>query len=128
MIKAYVVGIESLYEGEDIEIRYSIYKGDELIGRESFYDDYKKPILVTQLAIQETLKELAKFKQEEIELIINDGSTYSLLEETSMPKNQEAIRLAKVTRRKLKQFNNLTLVNVSADHRQIEEWDSKITF
>lgn len=128
MIKAYVVGIESLYEGEDIEIRYSIYKGDELIGRESFYDDYKKPILVTQLAIQETLKELAKFKQEEIELIINDGSTYSLLEETSMPKNQEAIRLAKVTRRKLKQFNNLTLVNVSADHKQIEEWDSKITF
>ena len=128
MIKAYVVGIESLYEGEDIEIRYSIYKEDELIGRESFYEDYKKPILVTQLAIQKTLKELAKFKQEEIELIINDGSTYSLLEETSMPKNQEAIKLAKVTRRKLKQFNNLTLVNVSADHRQIEEWDSKITF
>lgn len=128
MIKVYVVGIESLYEGEDIEIRYSIYEDGELLEEKSFYADYKKPILVTQLAIQSALKGLKDYKDEEIEMIINDGSTYALLEETSRPKNQEAIDLARRTRKKLSDYHNLTLINISADYKLIEEWDEKLTF
>ena len=128
MIKAYVVGIESLYEGEDIEIRYRVYKDGDLLKEKAFYDNYTKPILVTQLAMLSVLRFLENYRDQEIELIINDGATYSLIEKTSSPKNLEAIKMAKTTRRKLKEFQNLSLINVSADHKQIEDWDNKLTF
>lgn len=128
MIKAYVVGIESLYEGEDIEIRYRVYKDGDLLKEKAFYDNYTKPILVTQLAMLSVLRFLENYRGQEIELIINDGATYSLIEKTSSPKNLEAIKMAKTTRRKLKEFQNLSLINVSADYKQIEDWDNKLTF
>ena len=40
MIKAYLTWISTPYEGEDIEIRYSIFQDGELIFKESIFEDY----------------------------------------------------------------------------------------
>ena len=39
MINAYVVGITNHYEGEDIEVRYSIYDEQELLSKRSFFKE-----------------------------------------------------------------------------------------
>ncbi|MEG2871059.1 MAG: hypothetical protein RR875_05865, partial [Clostridium sp.] len=66
MIKAYLAAIPSLYEGEDIEVRYSIFKDEVLARQESGFLEYVKPALVGQASVLTLLPKLEKYKEEEI--------------------------------------------------------------
>lgn len=46
MIKAYLAAFPMLYEGEDIEVRYSLFQDDIPIKKESIYLEYMKPLLM----------------------------------------------------------------------------------
>ena len=66
MIKAYLAAIGAPYEGEDIEVRYCIYEGQELLCKESVFQEYQKPAVVGHVALVTLLRELEKYKDKEI--------------------------------------------------------------
>lgn len=123
MIKAYLVGISSQFEGEDIEVRYRIYKDGELISKESILMEYKKPAIVGQIALVRLLKELEKYINEEIVIIVNDPALCELIRGTSTTKNQVVLNMAKRTKEKLAKFNNYVIKDVTGDRIELEKWN-----
>ena len=123
MIKAYLAWIPSYYEGEDVETRYVIYKDGELIEKESKWEDYCKPALCGLLAMGKLLDRLKDWKDEEIQIIINDGSIYELLMGVSMTNKRNVLHMAAEIREEMDKFSDLEIENVSADHLKIEKWD-----
>ena len=123
MIKAYLVGISTQFEGEEIEVRYRIYDGDEQVSKKSRMLKYRKPALVGHVAMSTLLKELEVYKDRDIVVIINDGALYETIRGTSGTKNQEILEKAKETRNELKNFENLEVRNISGFHEEISEWN-----
>lgn len=126
MIKAYLAGISSQYEGEDIEVRYSIYEDQELLRKERLLMDYKKPAIVAQVALQTLLKKLEKYRGKEIVVIINDAALNEVIRETSTTKNVDVLNMAKKTRGELSKFGNCTIKDVSADRVELLKWDEAV--
>jgi hypothetical protein len=123
MFKAYLVGISSLYEGEDIEVRYCIYEDQELLCKESVLMEYKKPAIVPQVALMTLLKELEKYMDREIVIIINDAALYEIIRETSTTKNKDILRMARETREELGKFGDCVIKDVSNDHVELARWN-----
>ena len=123
MIKAYLAWISTGFEGEDFEIRYRIFKDEELIEKQSLTIGYRKPAILGQFSIMTILRRLELYKDEEITIIINDGFLRDSLRGTSGTKNQEVKEMAKENRKTMKQFINLTVKDISGNHLEIKEWD-----
>jgi hypothetical protein len=122
MIKAYLAGIASLYEGEDIEIQYCIYKDLELISKKSVKMDYVKPAIVGQVAMITLLNKIKNYKDKEIVVIVNDTVLYESIRGTLKTKNIDVIKMSKETRKKVAGFENFTIENVSADYAELQKW------
>ncbi|KXL52135.1 hypothetical protein CLNEO_24840 [Anaerotignum neopropionicum] len=122
MIKAYLAGIASLYEGEDIEIQYCIYDDLKLICKKSVKMDYVKPAIVGQVAMKILVNKLKKYLDKEIVVVVNDTVLYESIRGTLRTKNIDVLKMAKETRKKLDGFENFTIENVSADHVKLEKW------
>lgn len=127
MIKAYFVSISTQYEGEDFEIRYSVFNEEELIVKKKIFLDYQKPALVGHFGLITMLRDLEKYKKEEIILYINDGALFETINATSGTKNREVLEKAKETRREIKRFDALEIVNITGDHKKIVEWDNVLS-
>lgn len=127
MVKAYLTWISTFYEGEDIEIRYSIFKDQDLIREKSFFANYTKPALCGLVATERLLRDLEKHLEEEIVIVINDGSLFALLENTSGTNKAGVQSLARRVRKKLETFHNIQIENVTGDHLAIQEWNSILT-
>lgn len=126
MIKAYLVGITSQFEGEDIEVRYSIYKDQELLCKKSVMIGYKKPAIVGQVALLTLLKELKKYIDKKIVIIINDAALYEVIRGTSTTKNKDVLKKAVETRKAMDKFENAIIKDVSGDHLELIEWDEEL--
>ncbi len=127
MIKAYLTWITTLYEGEDIEIRYSIFKDDELIKEESFFEDYTKPAFCGLLATKRLLSDLKDYRTNDIKIIINDGSLFDLLEGKSQTPDFEVQSLARKVRKELDKFNHVQIKNTSGNHLETKKWNDILT-
>jgi hypothetical protein len=114
----------SLYEGEDIEIRYGIYKEEEVIEKDSIILEYQKPAIVGQVALGTLLKRLQRYKDQEIVIYVNDAALYELIRGTSNPKNKEVLELAKETKKQLDKFQNLIITDVSKDRAELMKWNT----
>ncbi|MBN7773300.1 reverse transcriptase-like protein [Clostridium aminobutyricum] len=123
MIKAYLAGISSLYEGEDIEVRYSIYEDQELISKESLIMEYKKPAIVGEVALLTLLKKLEKFKGKEIAVTVNDAALCELIRGTSTTKNKDVQDMVKKVQKELSKFENVVIKNVSVNHIELAKWN-----
>lgn len=128
MIKAYLVWITSGYEGEDVEVRWSIYKDEELLKKETLFMDYKKPALAGQFAIKILLSELEDYKDEDITIVINDGALNEIIRGTSTSKNREFQNMGEDTREALSKFERLEVENVSGNHIEISKWNDILKF
>lgn len=122
MIKVYLAGIASLYEGEDIEIQYSIYDDLELISKKSVSMDYVKPAIVGQVALRTVLSKLKKYMSKEVVVVVNDTALYESIRGTLKTKNIDVLKMAKETRKKIAGFENFTIENVSGNHVKTENW------
>ncbi|MEF9939761.1 MAG: hypothetical protein RR768_06560 [Clostridium sp.] len=122
MIKAYLAAIPSLYEGEDIEVRYSIFKDEVLARQESGFLEYVKPALVGQASVLTLLPKLEKYKEEEIRIFINDASLYEILRGTNPTKNGDVIKMSDKIKKQLKKFKNLTFENITKNQAVLSEW------
>lgn len=127
MIKAYFVGIGTEYEGEDIEIRYSIYKNDELVCKKTIFERYVKPAVVNQLALAALLRELKEYKDEEITVIMNDPALDEFLRGVSQTKNQDVRKMLKVTKERISKIDSpITFKDISKNREEIEKWDREL--
>ena len=127
MIKVYLVGISSYYEGEDIEVRYHIYKDQELICKNSVFHPYRKPAIVSQVAVQTVLKELEKFIGTEIIIIVNDGALNEQIKGTTKTKNIDVLKMARILREEFNKFENLlTIKDVSGNPVELAKWNDEL--
>lgn len=122
MINAYLEGIASQYEGEDIEVRYSIYEDQELLCKESFIIEYRKPAIVGQVALVKLLKELEKYMGKKIVVIISDPALYEIIRGTSTTKNKDVLEMAIETRKEYSKFESIVIKDVSEDHIELVKW------
>jgi hypothetical protein len=126
MIKAYLTGIASLYEGENIEIRYTIYEDENLLSKDSIVMEYEKPAIVGQIALITLLRKLKKYMSKEIVVIINDAALYELVRGTSTTKNNDVLKMAIETRKELSVFPNLVIKDVSNDKAELVKWKEAV--
>lgn len=127
MITAYLVGISTYQENEDIEIRYSIFKDDVLICKDSDWQSYKKPYIVTHVAMMVLLKKLKKYKDQEITIVVNDGALYEQIRGTSSTHKQDVIKAVKKVKEALDRFGGqVTIKNVSTNSEAMKEWNKKL--
>lgn len=122
MIKVYLAGIASLYEGVDIEIQYCIYDDLELISKKSMKMDYVKPAIVGQVAMITLLNKIKNYKDKEIVVVVNDTVLYESIRGTLKTKNIDVIKKSKETRKKVAGFENFRIENVSADYLALQKW------
>ncbi|WFD09636.1 reverse transcriptase-like protein [Tepidibacter hydrothermalis] len=123
MIKAYLVGITTYYEGEDIEIKINIFKDEESLLKQSYFKQYRKPAVVEHVALLDTLKRLEQYKGEKITIVINNPSLYEQIRGTSTLKNEEALKMTKEINKQLKEFeNSITIKDVSNDKDGLKQW------
>ncbi len=128
MISAYLAGISSQYEGEDIEVRYSINRDEQLLSRGSYLFDYIKPTLVGQFALTTLAKELGKYSGEEIQIFINDAALYEVVRGTSTTQKKDVIKFAVDTRAVLDQLGEFRIIDVSQNHIELAKWNQALSF
>lgn len=127
MIKAYLVGVSTHYEGEDIEVRYHIYEDQALVCKKSIFQPYKKPAIVSQIAVLTLLKELEKYIGEEITIIVNDTALNEQIRGTTKTKNKDVLKTARILREELDKFKNLlTIKEVSGDRVELAKWNEEL--
>ena len=126
MIKAYLAGIPSLYEGEDIEIQYCIYEDSVLISRESIIMDYVPPALVGQVALNTLLNKLINYKGKEIVVYVYDTALSESIRGILKTKNKDVLKMASENRRKLTSFENIVIKDVSGVHEELTKWIAAI--
>lgn len=123
MIKAYMASFSTLYEGEDIEVRYSLIQDDQVIKEESVYLEYMKPAVVGVNALLILLRKLEAYKQETIVITINDGALNEIIRGTNTTQNGEVLKLAGKIKKELSKFQRVSFVNVTnKDRAELAEW------
>ena len=123
MIKAYMAAFSTLYEGEDIEVRYSLIQDDQVIKEESVYLEYMKPAVVGVNALLILLRKLEAYKQETIVITINDGALNEIIRGTNTTQNGEVLKLAGKIKKELSKFQRVSFLNVTnKDRAELAEW------
>jgi hypothetical protein len=122
MIKVYLAAFPMLYEGEDIEVRYSLFQDDLPVRKESVYSEYMKPAIVGMHSILTILLKLEEYKDEEITVILNDASLYEIIKGSSTTKNGDVLKMASKMKKQLVKFNNLSFINVTKDKASLAKW------
>ncbi|SHK14852.1 hypothetical protein [Desulforamulus aeronauticus] len=129
MIKAYLVGISTPYENEDIQILYRIYQDEELLSEKKILKGYQKPLVVSHVALLTLLKELKKYIKDEIIIVINDAALNEQIRGTFTTKKAEVVKMANKVRDELKKFNNsVTVKDVSSNHAELMKWNDELNF
>jgi hypothetical protein len=123
MINAYLAGITSPYEGEDIEIRFCICEGQKILSKKSILLDYQKPAMVGLVALKKLVEELKAHKGKEIAIIVNDPALYELVRGTSTRKDIELQKTAEIMRKELMRFDNIVIKDISKDHTEMMKWN-----
>lgn len=122
MIKVYSAAFPMFYEGEDIEVRYSLFQDDIPIQKESIYLEYMKPAIVGLNSILTILLKLEEYKEEEITIIINDASLYEIIKGCSTTKNGDVLKMASKMKKQFVKFENLSFINVTKDKAVLLKW------
>ncbi|MBM7615671.1 hypothetical protein [Alkaliphilus hydrothermalis] len=129
MITAYLVGISTHYEGEDIEIRYRIYENDELVVEKSRLEEYVKPAIVNHTALMILFREFDKKKEEQIIVYMNDPAINDQIRGVTQTKNRDVLKASRITREALnKSSNSIMIKDVSKDKEALERWNQEIEF
>jgi len=129
MITAYLVGISTHYEGEDIEIRYRIYENDELVAEKSRLEEYVKPAIVNHTALMVLLREFDKKKEEQIIVYMNDPSINDQIRGVTQTKNRDVLKASRITRETLTRSNNSIMIkDVSVDKSAMARWSNEVEF
>ncbi|MBS4030699.1 MAG: PAS domain-containing protein [Clostridiales bacterium] len=101
----------------------SIYNDKDLLSRRSVFKEYKKPLVVSHVALLTLLKDLKKYKANEIVILINDASLMDQISGTSQTKKADVLRMASRVRQELNKFGDSVIIqDVSKDSVKMKEW------
>lgn len=123
MIRVYLAGVPSFYEGEDIEIKYSIFEDETLLVKENHFVRYRTPATVGAVALLRLLRALGSYKDKEITVILNEAALYEFIRGTSDTKNQEVKKLVKEVKTEMAKFHHITLEDVGGNHKALLKWN-----
>lgn len=127
MITAYLASIPSIYEGEDIEIRYSIFNEQTLLHKSTEFLEYRKPAIVGQIALLTLLKKLESYPEQEVLILINDPALYEFVRGTSTTKNKDVLKTGRETRKELNKYPNVAIKDIHKDRALQEKWNNAIS-
>lgn len=129
MIKAYLTATPSFFEGEDIEVIYSIYREGELLTEQKFYKNFQKPAVVEHFSLIEVLKELKKLDDKEAEIFFNNPSLMEQLNGTSTLKDNGAKKMIMRINDRIKKLDmHIYFTDISQNQEGMKEWNEKLDF
>ena len=126
MIKAYLCTILSMYEGEDLEVRFSVYEDDTPLFKEMILLDYKKPVISGQYSLIALLKRLYEYRSMEVVVYVNDPALSEFVRGVNRTKNKDMLRMARKTKELLDEFNYISVVDVSGNKKMLPIWKKEI--
>ena len=127
MKKLYVEGLPSYHEMDEMVFKYVLYEDNELLEAKTVYHDYRKPALTGLYAVILLMKEFPKLKNQEVEIIMNEGALLEQIKGTSTTRNRDILKVADLCRRQMSKFGGkLKLVSVSGNHEGKVEWESRL--
>ena len=128
-MKAYLAGISTYMENEEIEIRYRIYSGDKLVVEKKEFQKYRKPLVVSHFALISLLRELRKMSSEEVEIVIHDAALNEQIRGTSTTKNQDVLKAVSLVKKEMEKLTaKLTITDVTANFEAKTNWDQEVSF
>ena len=129
MLKAYLVGIGTPYENEDITVRYRVFKEESIILEKDLLMDYSKPLIVSHTALLTLMRDLEKLDENDILIIINDAALYEQIRGTSTTKNRDVLKMARIVKETLnKTKKTIKFKDVSGNQADFVEWNEKLKF
>lgn len=127
MITAYLTAISSIMEGEDLEIRYSIYEDQNFIRKDTVVLDYQKPAIAGHVALLTMLKILDDYPDQTITVYINDPALNEFIKGTSTTKNKDVLKIGRETRKELNKHSNITVQDIHDDRTLLTRWNKELT-
>lgn len=129
MLKAYLVGIGTPYENEDITVRYRVFKEESIILEKDLLMDYSKPLIVSHTALLTLMRDLEKLDENDILIIINDAALFEQIRGTSTTKNRDVLKMARIVKETLnKTKKTIKFKDVSGNQADFVEWNEKLKF
>ncbi|QUH25892.1 hypothetical protein [Serpentinicella alkaliphila] len=129
MIKAYLVGIGTPYENEDITVRYRVLKDESIILEKDLLMDYSKPLIVSHTALLTLMRDLEKLDENDILIIINDAALFEQIRGTSTTKNRDVLKMARIVKETLNRTKKtIKFKDVSGNQADFIEWNEKLKF
>jgi len=123
----YTMGIPAYHELEEMTFKYALYEGDEKIQSKEVFHDYKKPVLTGLYAIIMLMKAFPELKNQDLKVIVNDGALVEQISGTTMTKNKDVLKVAKLCRTHIEKFGGkLEVVSVAGDYEAKLEWEKKL--
>ncbi len=127
MKQLYVEGIPSYHVMEEMQFKYVLYDGDEVLKKKEVYHEYRKPALIGLYSVILLIKEFPDLKGEEVEVIVNDGALLEQIKGTSTTKNRDILKVAELCRKNLNKFGGkLVFTSVTGKHEEMVKWESKL--
>ncbi len=114
-------------EGEDLEIRYSIYEDQNFIRKDTVVLDYQKPAIAGHVALLTMLKILDDYPDQTITVYINDPALNEFIKGTSTTKNKDVLKIGRETRKELNKHSNITVQDIHDDRTLLTRWNKELT-
>ena len=128
MITAYLTAISSVMEGEDLEVRYSIYEDQNFLRKDTVILDYQKPAIAGHAALMTMIEILDEYPDKKITIYINDPALNEFIKGTSTTKNKDVLKIGRETRKKLNKRVNVTVKDIHDDRILLKKWNEELTF
>jgi hypothetical protein len=127
VITAYLTVISSILEGEDLEVRYSIYEDQNFLRKDTVVLDYQKPAVAGHVALLKMLKILDDYPDQKITVYINDPALNEFIKGTSTTKNKDVLKIGRETRKELNKHSNITVKDIHDDRTLLTRWNEELT-
>lgn len=127
VITAYLTAISSIMEGEDLEVRYSIYEDQNFLRRDTVVLDYQKPAVAGHVALMTMLRILDDYPDQKITIYINDPALNEFIKGTSTTKNKDVLKIGRETRKELNKHINITVKDIHNDRTLLAKWNEELT-
>lgn len=127
MKKIYILETPAYHEMDEMLFKYAVYENDVLVETREVYHEYRKPMLAGLYSIIILMKEFPQYKNQPLEIIINNGALAEQIKGTSTTKNKDIIKVAELVRKQIGKYSSqLEIRSVAGNHDDMVEWKEKL--
>jgi hypothetical protein len=127
MKKIYALATPAYHEMDEMVFKYAVYEEEQLVKDFTLYHEYRKPALCGLYSIILLLKEIPQYKEEPVQVIVNDGALIEQINGTTTTKNNDILKVAELCRKHLYKYGNqLKVVSVAGNHDEKNAWEKHL--